>query len=734
MLGGSKAARGPEDQPMDAMRAVTRRQAITVVATTAGGLALGLAAPAAAAAGFGPGGVEDAFVRWLAIDRDGTVTVTVHMVEMGQGVTTGLPLLVAEELGVDPKDLRFELAPNGPPYYNRGYGLGQESTGGSASTRGHNVMFRQIGAVAREMLKAAAAARLKVPAAELRAVNGRVIHDASNRALGYGELAAAAAKLSVPPPPALKAKADWTLLGRAQTRLDTPAKVDGSARFGADVQRPGQLVATIRACPAFGGTLRAVDPAPALKVRGVKQVVTLPNAVAVLADGFWPALKGLEALAPDWDLGARGGTDSAALDRDLAAGLDRAVPLKEDGDVADAFAKAAATVSLELAAPLLPHLCMEPMNATAEVTFAGEAIARVDIWLPGQTATTVYGAVGAALGVAAENIHIHRTFLGGGFGRRGEADVALQAVLLAKAARRPVKLIWSREEDVRHDFYRPAARARLTAAVDGEGLMRGLEVVSAAPSIGARRFPGSTKDGRDLSMLSGYADMPYRVPYRVKNAIVDAGVPVGYWRSVNHSQNVFFRETLVEALAARAGLDGLSYRRRLLAGQTRALAVLAALERAAGNPEPGAARGVALNTSHDSLCAQAVDVIATAGGLKVLRMCTAIDVGTAFTPDVVVAQMESSMLDGLSAALFGGVSLDRGGVAEGNFDRLRLLRLAEAPELRVAVVESEGAPVGGVGEPGIPAVAPALTAAVFRATGRQLLRLPVVGQGVGVAV
>ena len=720
---------------MNTHAAISRRDILA--AAVAGSLVIGLRAADAADApkDFGPGGSDESLRRWLAVAPDGTVTVTVHMVEMGQGVTTALPMLVAEELAVDWRQIAFALAPNGPAYYNRGYGGGQESTGGSASIRGHFVMFREIGAVAREMLVAAAAQRLKVAARDLRAADGRVFHDASGRSLGYGELAAAAAHMPVPPVPPLKAKTDWRILGRPLGRLDTPAKVDGSAGFGADVQRPGMLVATIRACPAFGGTLASVDAAPALAIRGVAHVVPLPNAVAVLADGYWPALKGLEALKPQWNAGPRPRYDDAALAADLDAGLAHAVVLQTKGDMA--AASTAATLVGDYAAPLLPHLCMEPMNATADVTFKGDTPVRVDLWLPGQTATTVYGAVGAALGIAASDIAIHRTFLGGGFGRRGEADVALQAVLLARAVRRPVKLIWSREEDVRHDFYRPATRARLTASVDKDGLLTSLDVVSAAPSIGARRFPGSVKEGKDLAMLSGYSDMPYAVPLRVRSAVVDNGLPVGYWRSVNHSQNVFFRESLIDELAVRAGVDGLAYRRRLLKGNERLLAALDALDKLAGAPAAGTFRGVALNTSHDSVVAQAVDIGPAGGGFpggfKVLRMSTAIDVGTTVNPGIVTAQMESSMLDGLSAALFGGVTLKDGGVVEGNFDRLRMLRMAEAPELRVAVLEWSGVAIGGVGEPGVPAVAPALTAALFRASGTRLRSLPVVRDGVGLA-
>jgi isoquinoline 1-oxidoreductase beta subunit len=721
---------------------LARRSAIAAIAAVGGGVLLGVRGAEAQAEkkDFGPGGPAEAFRYWLKIDRDGAVTVGVHVAEMGQGVTTALPQLVAEELEVPWEAVRFVFTPNGKIYYNRGYGPYQEGTGGSSSIRGQFQMFREIGATAREMLKAAAAQAWKVPVAEVRAARGRVIHDGSGRALGYGELAEAASRLPPPADIALKPKEQWTLLGKPLPRLDTPAKVDGSAQFGTDVMLQGMVVGAIRMCPVFTGTLKSVDPAPALAVKGVAQVVTLDNAVVVLGSGYWPAHKGLQALSPEWNLGPRARYDMAALDADLAAGVaDTAAPILIDkGDIAAAFKTAAAHVTFEYAAPYLAHACMEPMNATAFVR-AGA----IDIWMPGQGHTTVVEGVAATLGVDPAIIRVHRTFMGGGFGRRGEADVAVQAALVSSKVGVPVKLIWSREEDIRHDFYRPAARMRVTAALDDRNMPTAIDIAMACPSMALRRFPNAVKDGKDMSHVSGLAEWPYATPaLRMRSAIVDNGVPVGYWRSVNHSQNLFFRESVINELAARAGADPIVYRRALLADQPRLLALLDALEdlsdyRAPLAAMPGArrARGVALNNSHGSLVAQVAEVsVAADNSFTVDRVCCVIDVGVIVNSGIVAAQMESSILDGLSAALFGEITLKDGATVEGNFDRVRFLRIAEAPEIVVDVRDWPGAGPGGVGEPGLPPIAPAVTDALARATGTRLRNLPIIRQSTGFSV
>jgi len=720
---------------------MSRRFAVTVLAAVGGAVILGVpfASAQQAKKDFGPGGPDEAFKVWLKIGADNSVTVAVHLAEMGQGITTALPQLVAEELGAAWSDMRFEFPPNGKIYYNRGYGGFTEGTGGSASIRGQYTMFREIGAVAREMFKAAAAKRLNVPAAELSAENTRIVHAKSGKSLTLGELAADAARQPVPANVVLKDKSAWTLLGQPLSRLDTPAKVDGSAGFGVDADVPGALTAAIMAAPVFTARLKSVDPEPALKVPGVVQVVQLDNAVAVVAEGYWAAQKGLKTLQPEWTATPRRNYNMADLTADLDAGLNRAdAPvLQPVGDVDAAMTGAVQKATYEYAVPYLAHACMEPMNATAHVQKD-----KVEIWVPGQGHTQVVDGVAKALGIDPLSIRVHRTFLGGGFGRRGEDDVAVQAALIARQVGRPVKLIWSREEDIRHDFYRPAAKMRITAALDANGLPTALDIVNACPSISARRFPAAIKDGKDPSSLAGFGDSPYAIANsRMKYALVDNGIPVGYWRAVNHTQNVFFREALLNDLAAKAGRDPIAFRRALLKDQPRYLAVLDAVEKLSDYAAPLAAgpagakrgRGFALSNSHGAIAAQVVDVtVAADQSITVDRVSCVIDVGVIVNRGIVEAQMESSILDGLSAAMFGGMTPKDGGMAEGNFNEVRFMRLSEAPELRIDVREWPDTAPGGVGEPGLPPAAPALVDALAKATGVRLRALPVVKQGFSV--
>lgn len=683
-----------------------------------------------------PGQPSEAFEYWLEIAPDNTITVFVHLAEMGQGITTSVAMLVAEELEANWQDIRVQFARNDPAYYNRGYTGPIESTGGSASIRGAFNHSRQIGASAREMLRMAAARAWNIPVSETRAGLGHIHHDATDRHMSYGVLATDAAAMTPPEDILLKPKSQWTFVGQSLKRLDTPPKVDGSAIFGADVQLDGLLSAAIRHCPAYEGQLMSVDPEPALAQRGVEHVVTLDNAVAVLANGYWSAQKGLEALNPVWDMGPRADYDMAALNQDLetAVGRQDAPVIREEGDIDAALAYADGIYEQTFDAPFLAHVCMEPMNATAWVRDDG-----VDIWMPGQGHSIVVDDVSALLGMEKESIRIHRTFLGGGFGRRGESDVAVQAAYLSKeAGGKPVKLLWSREEDVRRDFYRPAARTRIQVALGEDGFPIGMDVTAASNSISMRRFPAFIKDGKDPGALSGFLDSPYPLDHhRLRYAMVENGVPVGYWRSVGHSQNVFCREAIINELAERAGMDGLAYRRQWLAGDQRTIALFDALDDLSGYsdpPEPGVSKGVAFNPSHGSLCAHVIHISDDdEDGLKVHRIDCVVDPGVAVNPDGVHAQVESQALDGLSAALFGKVHIQAGGAVDGNFDTIRMLRIAGAPEVRVHVLEWDGASPGGMGEPALPSIAPALTDAIYHATGRRIRSLPVVDNGLNVA-
>jgi isoquinoline 1-oxidoreductase subunit beta len=732
-------AKSPKIRSTDAPTGVARRVVLKAMAMVGGGIVLGVLR-AGAQQSFDPltwpGRPEQAFEYWLEIAADNTITIFIHLAEMGQGIATAVAMLVAEELEADWQGIRVQFAPNGPAYYNRGYSMPLESTGGSASIRGAFHHSRQIGASAREMLRLAAAEQWDVPVGETRAALSHIHHDKTGRVEPYGALAKAAAAKIPPEDILLKPKSLWSIVGRSQKRLDTPAKVDGSALFGADVQLEGMLIAAIRHCPSYDGRLISVDPAPALTMTGVEQVIPLENAVAVLAQGYWQAHKGLEALDPVWELGARSDYGMASLSQDLDAGLARAdAPvIREEGDIDTALEYAASVYEQTFDAPYLAHVCMEPMNATAWVREDS-----VDIWLPGQGHSIIVDDVSAVLGIDKDLVHVHRTFLGGGFGRRGESDVAVQAAILSKkTGGRPVKLLWSREEDVHRDFFRPAARSRIRVAIGKDGLPIGMDVMSASPSISMRRFPTFIKDGKDPGAFSGFLDSPYPLDHhRFRYAVIDNGVPVGYWRSVGHSQNVFFREALVNELAEQAGLDGLAYRRRWLADNPRILALFNALDDLSGYskaPQSGISRGVAFNASHGSLCAHVIHVSAQGpAGFKVERIDCVIDPGVAVNPDGVIAQVESQALDGLSAALFGKVMIEGGGAVDGNFDTIRMLKLAEAPDVRVQVLEWESASPGGMGEPALPSVAAALTDAIYQATGRRIRSLPVVQHGLEVA-
>ena len=718
---------------------IARRSALRSLALVGGGLALGLPKVSAQQAfdpSTWPGRPEEAFEYWLEIAADNTITVFIHLAEMGQGITTSVAMLVAEELEADWQDVRVQFAPNGRAYYNRGYNAPIESTGGSASIRGTFNHSRQIGASAREMLRLAAAQEWDVAVAETRAALGHVHHDESGRKSSYGASAERAAGMTPPEDILLKPKSQWNFVGKSLRRLDTPAKVDGSARFGADVQLNGLLTAAIRHCPAYDGRLTSVDPAPALSLDGVEHVITFGNAVAVLAQGYWHAQKGLEALDPVWDMGPRSDYDMESLNRDLEKGISRtdAPVIREDGDIDAALEYADAVYEQTFDAPYLAHVCMEPMNATAWVRDDG-----VDIWMPGQGHSLVVDDVSTLLNVGKDTIRVHRTFLGGGFGRRGESDVAVQAAFLSKEAGGvPVKLMWSREEDVRRDFYRPAARTRIRVALGEDGFPIGMDVIAASPSISMRRFPAFVKDGKDPGALAGFLDSPYPLDHhRLRYAMVENGVLVGYWRSVGHSQNVFFREAIINELAERAGMDGLAYRRRWLAGDVRTMALFAAVEDLSGygeTPEPGVSQGFAFNSSHGSLCAHVIHISSDGGdGFQVKRIDCVVDPGVAVNPDGVIAQVESQALDGLSAALFGKVQIEGGGATEGNFDTIRMLRMGEAPEVHVRVLEWDGASPGGMGEPALPSIAPALTDALYQATGRRIRRLPVIESGLDIA-
>jgi isoquinoline 1-oxidoreductase subunit beta len=660
---------------------------------------------------------------WLRIGTDGDVRILVARSEMGQGVATSLPMLVAEELEADWSKITIEFAPADPAYNNPLFGA--QATGGSTSVRGSYVPLRQAGAAAREMLIAAAAQTWSVPKAECRAERGAVIHGPTGRRLSYGALAATAATLPVPADVPLKDPKDWKILGTRVQRLDTPAKVDGSAQFGIDVQVPGLLVALIARCPTFGGKVASFDATQAKAVPGVRHVVAVSSGVAVVADGYWPAKKGRDALSVTWDEGANAAVSSATIASLLAQQVEQpGAVARHEGDADAALAAAAAKVEAAYDLPFLAHATMEPMNCTAYVRSDG-----VDIWAPTQFQTGAQQLGAGIGGVPPSQVKVHTTYLGGGFGRRFELDFIREALETSKAVQAPVKVIWSREDDIRQGQFRPVSHHRLRAGLDASGQPAAWTHRIVAPSIMARVFPNTVKNGLDGEAVEGGVGMPYAVPnVHVDYLLTDTGIPVGFWRSVNNSFNAFVVESFIDELAAAAKQDPVAYRRALLSKAPRHLGVveLAASKAGWGTPLPaGHARGIAVHKSFDSYVAEVAEVsIGSDGTPRVHRVVCAVDCGPVVNPGIVEAQMQSAIVYGLTAALFGEITIDRGRVQQSNFHDYLMLRMNGMPAVEVYIVPSTDSQ-GGVGEPGTPPIAPAVCNAIFALTGKRIRRLPV---------
>ena len=702
--------------------AILNRRDFLKLGAAGGGLLLGLHLPMGArAATSEPEGLF-APNAWIRIGGDGGIHFLVARSEMGQGVMTSLPMLIAEELGVGLDQISVGFAPASPEYTNQF--IGQQATGGSTSIRDGWTKLREAGAVARTMRVEAAAARWDVRVDECQVERGHVIHPDGAQRLTYGELAAQAAERPLPSGVFLKEPDEWTLIGSPAPRLDTPDKTTGRARYGIDVRLSDMAVASVERCPVFGGKLRGYDGAAAKAIPGVVDVVPITGGVAVIAGDTWTALKARKRLQLDWDAGANADLSSAAIRAAFERGLEGAgVAARSDGDATAALTTAAKLVEAVYETPFQAHACMEPMNCTADVRPDG-----CDIYVPTQAQTRCQRTGMQVTGLPESKVRVHTTFLGGGFGRRSEQDFVRDAVELSMHLRRPVQVVWTREDDIRHDFYRPAGLNRLRAALDANGQPVAWHHHIASPSILSRAAPGAVADGLDRTSVAGAANLPYAVPnIQVEYTQTDTPVPVGFWRSVGHSQNIWITECFFDEVAAAGRQDPLELRRRLLAHQARHLAVLnLAAEKAGwGKPLPaGHTRGIAVAESFGSYVAEVAEVAIDGGQVRVQRVVCAVDCGQVINPDTVVAQMESGIVYGLTATLKGAISIAQGRVQQGNFDDYPLLRMSELPSIEVYLLPSDAAP-GGVGEPGVPPLAPAVCNAVFAATGRPVRTLPI---------
>jgi CO/xanthine dehydrogenase Mo-binding subunit len=704
----------------------SRRNFLTATSVIGGGLLLGFALPARAAvrdtlttnAPFAP----NAFLR---IDRTGKVTFVMPMIEMGQGTYTSLPMLIAEELEVDVDKVAIEHSPADDKVYANPL-LGAQITGASTAIRAMYVPLRQAGATARVMLVTAAAQRWKVDPSICRAENGVVVHGPSGRKLGYGSLVDAAAKLPVPEKVTLKESASFKLVGTPHRRLDSAGKVDGSAKFGIDTRLPGMKFAVVAASPTFGGKLLSVDEAKAKAVPGVTQVVRLDDAVAIVATHTWAAKQGLAAAAPQWDAGPNKKLSTADIVDQLARASEKpGAVARHDGDAAAGIAGAARKIDAIYQQPFLAHAAMEPMNCTVHMTKEG-----CDIWVGTQIPGLTQAAVMKVTSLPREQVRIHNHLLGGGFGRRLEFDGTVRAVQVAQQVQGPIQVIWTREEDIQHDMYRPYYYDRLSAGVDAQGKPLAWSHRITGSSIIARYNPAWIKNGVDPDAVDGSADQPYEFSAVHVDWVQQEppGVPTAFWRGVGVTHATFAVESFIDELAADAKVDPLAYRIALLANKPRAKTVLhIAAERSGwGKPLPaGQGRGIALCIGFGSFIAQVVEVnVEKEGAVKPMRVWCAVDCGVQVNPDTIRAQMESGIVFGLSAALYGEITIKDGRVEQTNFGDYRVLRINETPTIDVALVKSREAP-GGIGEPGTSCVMPALTNAVFAATGKRVRKLPI---------
>jgi len=712
---------------------LSRRFFISAGLSAAGGLVLGVALPGRADAlpieatpWLSPEDAKAAEVNaWILIDPDDSVTIRVAQSEMGEGIFTALPMIVAEELECDWTRVRAEYAEahrnlvDGHPYQRMG-------TGGSGAVRRSREFLQQAGASARARLIAAAAQRWGVAPADCTARDGKVTHRATKRVLGYGSLAAAAAKITLAEEPAIKTPDQFRLIGQPQARLDTALKVNGQARFGIDMRLDGMVYAAVTTCPVFGGTVRQIDDSKVKGRRGIQQIVPIPGGVAVVADSFWRAKQAVADLVIIWDEGAGAGTSSDQFRQEYRDALEGpAANARRAGDVAAGMAAAAKQINALYEAPHVAHAAMEPLNATVQIQ--GD---RLDVWMGTQDPDSALQRAAKAAGMKPEQVHIHNCFLGGGFGRRAVNDELEQAVIVAQAAGKPVKLLWTREEDMQHDRYRPQAAIRFKAGLGADGRPVAWDMRTAVGSISRSLGRDPVVSGVEPSAVEGLANLPYAVAnLNVDCILKNTHVPVMFWRSVGSSQNAFALESFVDEMAVAAGQDPYRFRRDLLADKPDFLKVLDTLAEQGdwSKPQPpGKGRGIAIHESFGTIVGEIVEVaVSPKGEVKVERVVAVVDCGHVVNPRTVEMQIESAVIYGLTAALYGEITIKDGRVQESNFDAYEMVRFADAPVIQTHLALSGGSKWGGIGEPGTPPIAPALCNAIFAATGKRIRSLPI---------
>jgi isoquinoline 1-oxidoreductase subunit beta len=663
---------------------------------------------------------------WVHIADDNTITLLSARAEMGQGVYTSMPMLIAEELNVDLQKVKVAFAPPGKEYGNALL-FGLQLTGGSTSVREGWEKLRLAGAQVREMLVAAAAAKWNVPASELRAENGMVLGPKGKKA-SYGQLAEAASKLKAPEKPSIKDPSQFRIVGKKTTRLDTPAKVNGTARFGIDVQMPGLLIAQLVQSPVMGGKVKSFDASRAKGMPGVVDVVQIPDGVAIVADSYWHAKKARDVVSIDWDLGPAAGLNTAAMVAGTRAALTNgspAIPMQPNvGDATAAIAAATTAggkvVRAEYFTQNVSHSPMEPMNFTAHVESD-----KVLLVGPTQWPDAAQGAIAKMFNVKPENVRVESTFLGGGFGRRIDIDFIVQAAQISAAVKRPVKLMWTREDDMTHDFYRPLGVHQVAAALGADGKPTAMSYRVASQSVTGRVFglPAEAPDGLMLEAGVALYEVPATRHEMIKH---DAGLRVGYWRAVSHNMNAFANEAFIDECAGAAGQDPVAYRLSMLKKQPRGAAVLqqAAAKAGWGQALPaGRFRGVALMEGYDTYMAQVAEISMVDGTPKVHKVTVVADLGRMVNPDTVEAQIQSSIIFGLGAALWGDITVEQGRVQQTNFHQFRVMRNNEAPQIDITLVQSTEKP-GGIGEPATALIGPAVANAVFAATGKRARKMP----------